>query len=261
MTDASNMRSYLKLFEAAAPDYVGPKASDTISYSAEQSKGKISKITAFLKSFDSGRYTKLGRNLLRITALETELKELKDSTKQEARELVADLFHAEDAACTRVVDTVGFVFHMSKDPEAVGSVSYSKVLKELEDHLTPELLNVLEMLKAKHTSAPVQKAASLKATDKNAPVEPKTEESIQEGVLAEGMFDKLKSFFGKLYQDIKAWGVSYDSKLDMLKAEIGMNESVLESDCEHDWVEGVDDDGHLAEPPYDVCINCGAVQH
>ena len=221
MTDANNMRRYLKLFEATAADYQGPKASDTVSYSAEETKGKISKITAFLKSFDSGRYTKLGRNLLRITALEEEIKTLKSETKQEARELVADLFHAEDAAATRVVDTVGFVFHMSKDPEAVGSVSYAKVLKELEDHLTPELVQVLETLKAKHTSAPVQKAASLKAVDKNAPVEPKTEESIQEGVLEEGMFDKLKGFFSKLYQDIKSWGVSYDSKLDALKAEVG----------------------------------------
>jgi hypothetical protein len=262
MTDANKMRGYLKLFEAEAPDYVGPKASDTVSYSAEQTKGKLSKITAFLKSYDSGRYTKLGRNLLRITELTKEIKTLQDETKQEARELVADLFHAEDAACTRVVDTMGFVFHMSKDPEAVGSVSYSKVLKELESHLSPELLNVLETLKAKHTSEPVQKAASLKATDKNAPKSVETEESISEGILAEGMFDKLKGFFKKVYQEVKAWGVGYDSKLDALKAEVGISESIAESDdCDHEWVEGTDDEGHLVEPAYDVCINCGAVQH
>jgi len=223
MTDATNMRSYLKLFEAAAPDYVGPKASDSISYSAEQTKGVINKVTSFLKSYDSGRYTKLGRNLLRITKLKEELKTLEAETKQDARELVADLFHAEDAACTRVVDTVGFVFHMSKDPEAVGSVSYAKVLKELETHLTPELISVMEGLKAKHTSAPVQKAASLKATDKSEPVT--AEESLQEGIS-----DKLKGFFGKVFQEIKAWGVSYDSKLDALKAEIGMTESIEEAD-------------------------------
>lgn len=220
MTDASKMRSYLNLFEAAAPDYVGPKASDTVTYAAEQTKGQITKVTAFLKSYDSGRYTKLGRNLLRIEQLTEEIKTLQTETKQEARELVADLFNAEDAAVTRVVDTVGFVFHMSKDPEPVGSVSYSKVLKELEGHLTPELVKVLEELKAKHTSAPVQKAASLKATDKNAPPKEKpakAEESLQEGVM-----DKLTGFFKKLFQEVKAWGVSYDSQLDALKAEVGM---------------------------------------
>ena len=216
MTDAKNMRSYLKLFEAAAPDYVGPKASDTVSYSAEQTKGQITKITATLKSYDSGRYTKLGRNLLLIEQYTNEIKTLQAETKQEARELVADLFHAEDAACTRVVDTVGFMFHMSKDPAATGSVSYAKVLTELEQHLTPELLKILGELKEKHTSAPVQKAASLKATDKAAP----KEESIQEGV--GDMVAKLTGYFKKFYQEIKAWGVSYDSKLDALKAEVGI---------------------------------------
>lgn len=261
MTDASKMRGYLKLFEAEA-DYVGPNTSDQISYSAEGSKGKITKVTAFLKSYLSGRYTKLGRDLLRITEITEELKTLQAQTKQDARELLADLFHAEDAAYTRVVDTVGFVFHMSKDPAPTASVSYAKVLKELESHLTPELLNVLETLKAKHTSAPVQKAASLSATDKNAPKPVAAEESIEEGILAEGIFDKLKGFFKKLAQEVKAWGVSYDSKLDALKAEVGMNESIAEDEgCDHEWVEGTDDEGHLVEPAYDVCIHCGAVQH
>jgi hypothetical protein len=27
--------------------------------------------------------------------------------------------------------------------------------------------------------------------------------------------------------------------------------------CAHDWQEGVDEEGELAEPAYDVCINCG----
>lgn len=27
--------------------------------------------------------------------------------------------------------------------------------------------------------------------------------------------------------------------------------------CQHDWHEGVDDEGQLVEPAYDVCINCG----
>jgi hypothetical protein len=221
MTDANNMRGYLRLFEAAAPDYVGPKASGIVSYSAEQTKGQITKITATLKSYDSGRYTKLGRNLLRIDQLNEEIKTLQSETKQEARELVADLFHAEDAASTRVVDTVSFMFNMSKDPAAVGSTSYSKVLKELETHLTPELLKILEDLKAKHTSEPVQKAASLKATDKAV----QTEESINEG-----LGDKLRGFFGKLLNQINNWGKSYDAKLNALKAELGTNESIEEDD-------------------------------
>lgn len=213
MTDANNMRDYLKLFEAAAPEYTGKIDSPDVSYAAEQSKGMITKVTAFLKSYQSGRYTKLGRNLKRIEWLEAKVKALKESTKQEARELVADLFHAEDAACTRVVDTVSFVFHMSKDPKATETVKYAKVLEELQNKLTPELQDVLETLIKKHTSDPVQKAPSLKATDKAA----QTEESIQEGV-----GDKLKGFFGKLKAWVDSWGQRYDAQLNALKAEVGM---------------------------------------
>jgi hypothetical protein len=27
--------------------------------------------------------------------------------------------------------------------------------------------------------------------------------------------------------------------------------------CTHEWVEGVDEDGKLVEPAYDVCVQCG----
>ena len=29
--------------------------------------------------------------------------------------------------------------------------------------------------------------------------------------------------------------------------------------CQHVFVEAVDEDGQLLEPPFDVCINCGQV--
>lgn len=235
MTNADEMRGYLKLFEAPM-EYTGKMNSASVSYSAEGTKGQITKVTAYLTSYDSGRYTKLGRNLKRIEALTEEIKELQAATKQEARELVADLFHAEDAICTRVVDTVSFVFNMSKDPKATESVSYSKVLAELEGHLSPDLMKTLIDIKKKHTSAPVQKAASLSATDKAVPAE----ESINEGI-----GDKLKGFFSKLKNWADSWGQRYDGKLDQLKAELGMNEAVAEDqgsdtgDAAEDFVNNV----------------------
>lgn len=324
MSDAKNMRQYLNLFEAAV-EYTGPKASDTVTYSAETTKGELTKITAFLASYDSARYTKLGNNLVKIVKLTEELKQLQDETKEEARELLGDFFWAENAVCTRVVETVSFTFTLSKTPKPVASVSYSKVLADLEEHLTPELLEKLKMIKANHTSAPVQKAASLKAVDKRVPVA--TEESINEG-----MGDKLKGFFAKLKDWAFKWGKQYDAKLDKLKAEVGLQESLaedmsglaagdfakitdpesgangeyvqvdraegdyfrvyligtgfygfytadklikvskeevanasrqptMEDECDHEWVEGVDDDGHLIEPAFDVCINCGAERY
>ena len=214
MTDATNIRKFLTLLEAGDSKYTNPKASADISFSTEETGGKITKVVATLRSYDSGRYTKLGRNLLRIEQAEKDIKVLKEETKAEARELVADLFNAEDAAMTRVVDTVSFLFEMTKDPKPTETYKYAKILEELETHMTPELLTVLETLKEKHKSV-TAKAPALKAKDKEAATES----------LNEGMFDKLKGFFSKLYQEIKAWGVKYDSQLDALKSEAGITES------------------------------------
>jgi hypothetical protein len=221
MTQANEMRGLLKLMEKAPqPEYSGPREDPQISYSAETKGGEITKVVANLRSYESGRYTKLGRNLKRIERLESRIKSLKEQTKQESRELVADLFHAEDAARTRVVETVSFIFHMTKDPSPVSSVKYAKVLEELEKKLTPELLEVMQTLVTKHTGAPVQKAPSLKATDKA----DQTEESIMEA----GLGEKLKGLFAKVRSWVDSWGANYDMRLNALKAQAGINEGLEE---------------------------------
>ena len=212
MTNANEMRGFLNLFEAAAPDYVGKIQHPEVSYKAEETKGKINKVIVFLKGYQSQRFTKLGRTLKRIEWLEAKAKKLKEETKAEVKELAADWFHAEDAVSTRVIDTVGFLFEMSKDPKATETVKYAKVIEELQEHLAPELQDVLETLIAKHTST-VQKSPSLKTTDKAA----QTEESINEGV-----GEKLKGFYAKLKNWVSSWGAKYDSKLDALKREAGL---------------------------------------
>lgn len=253
MTDANKMRGYMTLLEGAADEYKGPIDNPDIKYSAvEDSKGNISKVIANLKSYESGRYTKLGRNLHRIERIEARIKQLKEEVKQDTRELVADLFHASDAAHTRVVETVSFTFQLTKDPTPTKTKQYAKILGELERHLTPELIHVLRGIEEKYTSDPVQKAPSLKAIDKAA-----TAESINEG-----FGDKIKAFFGKFLNAIKNWGSKYDAKLDALKAMANTSESISEDEeCDHEWVEGVDDDGNLVEPAYDVCVHCGEVRH
>jgi len=213
MTDATNMRGFLNLFEAEDTSYRGKLDDPSVSYSAEmKAGGEITKVTAFLSSYQSGKYTKLGRTLNRVERLEARIKKLKEETKADTKDMIQDLFHAEDAACTRVVDTVSFVFQMSKDPKATETVKYAKVLEELQSKLTPELQDVLETLIAKHTSAPVQKSPSLKTTDKAGVAE----EGIQEGV-----GDKLTGFFAKLKDWVGKWGARYDSQLAALKREVG----------------------------------------
>lgn len=39
------------------------------------------------------------------------------------------------------------------------------------------------------------------------------------------------------------------------------DEAEYSSMCKHEFVEAVDDDGNLIEPPFDICIQCGQVRH
>jgi hypothetical protein len=149
---------------------------------------------------------------------------LKEQTKQESRELVADLFHAEDATRTRMVETMGFLFKLTKDPKRAQTVKYTKVLEELQDKLTPELLQVLESLVAKHTTLQAAKPPALTATDlrKN----PQYAESV--GETSAGILEsRIGDFLGKLKNVILDWGRSYDQRLDRLK-------DIIESDGQLD---------------------------
>lgn len=215
------MRLYMALTEA---EYKGPMDHPEVSYSHEEKKGEINKVIATLKGYQSGRFTKLGRTLNRISWLSDKLDQLKEQAKQETREHIAELFHAEDAVRTRVIDTVGFIFTMTKDPEASKTVKYAKVLEELQEHLTPELKVVMEALVEKHSSITQKAPALIKAQDKSRMA---TEEGIDMD-LNEGLWDGIKSFISKFAAKIMNWTKSYDAKLDKLKAMAQVNESMYE---------------------------------
>lgn len=215
MNHAEQMRKAMNLMEDAS-SYKGRIEHSAVQYSAEETKGQITKVIANLQAAPSARYTKLGRNLMAIERYSARVAELKEAVKQDTRELIADLFNAEDAARTRVVETVSFAFQLTKDPKATETIQYKKVLDELEAHLTPELIGVLRALEGKYKTV-TQKAPALSYTDKR----PK-EESVTEGSVAleEGFADKLKSYLHKFLGWVQSWGKKYDAKLAKLKASI-----------------------------------------
>lgn len=181
------MRELLDLFEADVPI-----------------ERTIDKAVVNLRGTDSMVYTKLAQKVNRIEALEKEIKELKADVKTEAKIYVADLFAAEDEVRTRVINTVSFILTLSKNPKPTETVQYSKVLMALEKQLTPELIVVLENLKAQFTTV-TQKDPSLKIEPKN--------ESIS---LTEGIGD----YFRKFLSFITNWANSYDKKLNALKKAV-----------------------------------------
>ena len=162
------------------------------------------KVVAQLNSYKSGVYTKLAQKLTRLEAIKAETKELTAEIKQYSRENVADIFDAEDAASTRVVDTLQFIFTMTKDPKATEAPQYKKILEALETQFTPELMAVYTKLKAEMVTV-TQKAPALKVIKKD--------ESVNEGI---------GSVFTKIKNAVMSWGQKYDAKLDALKAQVGM---------------------------------------
>jgi len=152
-----------------------------------------------LRGTDSMVYTKLAQKVQRIEQLEKEVKALKADVKEEAKVHVADLFAAEDEVRTRVVQTVSFVLTLSKNPKPTETIQYSKVLAELEQHLTPELLTMLEELK--------RQFLTISHRDPSLKVEPQSE-SLHEGI---------GDYFAKLRNFVANWGRKYDRKLLALR--------------------------------------------
>lgn len=181
-------------------DLDGRQMNQNISYTVEPSK-----VVAHLQSYNSAIYTNLAKKVNQVSELEKQVKQLKEEIKQEGREHVADLFSAEDTVNTRVVETVSFIFTLTKDPKATTTFKYAEIIKELETKLTPELITVLEELKAKYQST-TQKVAALSI-------------KANESVINEGVWDTLRAYFVKFKDAINKWANTYDSTLHDLKAK------------------------------------------
>lgn len=179
----NELRYYIDLLEGRIPDV--------------QYEEKADKVVAKLKSYDSQTYTKLAQKVERITQLTAEIQDLKKQVKQETKERVAGIFEAEDVAKTRVIETVSFMFTLSKDPAPTVTPKYKDILLELEKELTPELIAVLENLKKTMVTVS-EKEPSLRIK------------------AIEGLDAPIDQ---KILSAISAWGKKYDQKLDELKAE------------------------------------------
>ena len=183
--NTEKFRNLINLFESRIPD-------------VEYEDVDTDRVVAKLKSYNSQVYTKLANKLLRLEELENEIKALKEELKGETKENIHDLFDAEDAARTRVIETVSFIFTLSKDPKVTESPKYKEILSELEKQLTPELILVLESLK-KQLVTVTQKSPALRVR------------TIKEGV---------ESIFARFKDSIMRWANRYDQKLAALKASV-----------------------------------------
>ncbi len=169
-------------------------------------------IIAHLKSHDSAKYTKLAKNLQDIENLTKEIEKLKAEVKNDTKDLIADLFDAEDEVRTRIVKTVSFTFTLSKTPKATVSPKYKDILSVIEKDLTPELKTKLTELKNTMVTV-TQKSPSLRL-----------EKNVSEGISdkIKGAWESVKSFLSRFKESILSWGKKYDQKLDNLISQSGI---------------------------------------
>lgn len=166
---------------------------------------KAGKAIANLRGKDSEKYTKLANRIQELQKLEDEIKTIKKEIKSDTKDLIADLFTAEDIIYTRVVETVSVIFTMSKDPEPTKSVSYAKVLNDLTEFLTPELKEKLEELKSAYTSTS-SREPSLR-------VDRKVE-------FVDTASQQILNYAYTFKQNILAWAQQYDRKLNQIKGQL-----------------------------------------
>lgn len=183
--NSTQFRQLINLFEARVPG---------VEY--EESDAEV---IALLQSHDSQIYTKLAQKVERIAQLKSELEVLESEVKQAAREDVAGIFDATDAVKTRIIKTKSLIIQISKDPKATESPKYKDILEALTQHLTPELIVVLEKLK-KTIVTVVQKSPGLK-------IKPLDESPVTNLVQS-------------LNAAINDWAVGYDQELLQLQQEL-----------------------------------------
>ena len=182
MNNTDNIRNIINLLEGRRPD---------VQYTENDKE-----VIAILLSYDSQIFTKLAKQFEEIDARTEELKRLNLEFKQQTRDAINDLFDAEDEIKVRIIETKSFSLTMGKMPKATETPKYKDILNELANHLTPELIQVLEKLKEQMVTV-TQKEPSVR-------IKP-----ISEGFVG--------SLFARMKNAVLQWGQRYDQKLDRLK--------------------------------------------
>ena len=180
---AQDFRKLINLLEARDPSVQYDDATKVIAQLQQHQGGAV--------------YNELAKKVLHIKNLEAEIKAMNNEIKQQTRETIANLFDAEDAVKTRVIETLEFIMNITKDPAPTRTPRYKDILEELTNHLTPELITVLETLKSTMVTV-VEKAPGL-------------------SVKPTGLDEDSNNDVAELTNKIMAWGDQYDNKLAQLR--------------------------------------------
>jgi len=163
---------------------------------ADKVIGDITKVTAMVKGTTSEKLTKLSKRYLVLDRATKEFTKRRELVKEEEMRPIFDLlFAAEDAALTRVIETVSLTVQMGKDVEASTTeeevLDTEKFMGELIQLLDKDLIPVVLKLKEKHTKL----EKKVKKGKIGAITQPKMK---KESIVHEGVADTLKKYMSQL---------------------------------------------------------------
>jgi hypothetical protein len=215
MTDTTNMRTLINLFEDREinnPDVSYELAGTTKAKTAAE---EFSKITAYISGRTSEWFTKLAKKFKQIDDLNKQMNELRNEANQEAKDALGDLFNAEDEIYTRYVDTVSLSITMSKAIEAKTTTTETlfidDFLADLMKLVDTDLLPAVTALVTQHTKITTRTSA---AQQGRVTVNlPKPEPTAETALNEDGMREKIANFVAKFSAKIMKFNSRYDDKL------------------------------------------------
>lgn len=172
-----------------------------------QDKESVTKVIATLKSYTAGKTTKLANEfeemLRQKQKIDASLEELKDKS----RDLFNDLFDAEDALWTRVLETSKVTLTLSKETvRKTINFNHEKFI-DMILKLTPELSKEIQKF--------ATECVEVKETKVKSTVKPELKEEGFHDILS-----KIKTYVTKIKNNVSNWVKSYDNKLDLVKKDL-----------------------------------------
>lgn len=178
-----------------------------LSYSEKRIKTTLDKVILELDGTSSASMSRLMTRYKRLDQSAKLLLDRRNTVNADIKTMIEGMFDAEDAVASRIIETAKYTILLSKaskgaDKPPKVTVDYEAAFNALSK-LVPELDEQVQAIVSKYTTIePAQDTtAKLKVT-------------IKEGFAA-SLINAVKKFAAK----IKAWALSYDEKLDALKAK------------------------------------------
>lgn len=182
-----------------------------LSYTETVTKGKLSRVVLSLEGSNSASVTKLAKRYERLDKTALLLKKKRDEVNEAIKEFGDELFDAEDALATRIIETVSFTMMLTAAEKAeqkkptpktdfeAAFAELSKLVPELEEKALEILKKYTELVPPKDTPVKLQVKSKLK----------------------EGLVGAMKAGWERFVDTIRSWGASYDKRLDALKKKFG----------------------------------------